>query len=220
MSAAYTPDGNGARPATSLEGLRRLVRNQPASPPVVVEHCELCNEVLATNHRHLLDLAGRTLVCSCTACSLLFDKRGAGHHYRLIPNRYLLLPNFQMTDAQWDELMIPVNIVFLFRSTIGNPVAAFYPGPAGATESLLDLEGWAALTNANPILNELETDVEALLVNRVRTTREYYIVPIDTCYQLVGLIRLKWRGLSGGTEAWEEINKFFQELRQKSDSVE
>ena len=31
------------------------------------------------------------------------------------------------------------------------------------------------------------------------------IVPIDQCYRLSGLIRLHWRGLSGGSEVWEEV---------------
>jgi hypothetical protein len=99
-----------------------------------------------------------------------------------------------------------------------------YPSPAGATESLLPLEAWSSIVQANPALNHLEPDVEALLVNRVGQSRgsaaaEYYIVPIDTCYKLVGLIRLHWRGLSGGTEVWQEISNFFAELRYRSQIV-
>jgi hypothetical protein len=48
---------------------------------------------------------------------------------------------------------------------------------------------------------------------------EYYIAPIDECYKLVGLIRTNWRGLSGGTEVWIEIGRFFAELRSKSELV-
>jgi hypothetical protein len=62
----------------------------------------------------------------------------------------------------------------------------------------------------------METDVEALLVNRVGDGREYYIVPIDECYKLVGLIRTHWRGLSGGTEVWREISKFYANLKERS----
>ena len=43
-----------------------------------------------------------------------------------------------------------------------------------------------------------------------------YRVPIDECYKLVGLIRTHWRGLSGGTEVWEEIGRFFDELRERA----
>jgi hypothetical protein len=100
-------------------------------------------------------------------------------------------------------------------------VSALYPSPAGATESLLPLEAWSSIVQNNPELNQLEPDVEALLVNRVGQARgsaaaEYYIVPIDACYKLVGLIRIHWRGLSGGTELWREIGDFFAELRAKA----
>jgi hypothetical protein len=148
---------------------------------------------------------------------LLFSNQGAGGgKYLLVPQRYLALPDFYITDEQWDELMIPINMAFIFRSTGAKHVMAIYPSPAGAMESLLDLEGWEALASSNPILNDLEPDVEALLVNRVKNAREYYIVPIDVCYQLIGLIRISWKGLSGGQEVWEALEKFFADLRTKS----
>jgi Family of unknown function (DUF5947) len=121
-----------------------------------------------------------------------------------------------MTDEQWDDLMIPVNMVYIFRSSTTKRAMAFYPSPAGPTESLLSLESWEALAGDNPILNQVEPDVEALLINRVRDAREYYIVPIDSCYQLVGLIRTSWRGLSGGEEVWKAIADFFANVRAKS----
>jgi hypothetical protein len=83
---------------------------------------------------------------------------------------------------------------FFFRSTPDARVIAFYPSPAGATESLLPLETWSEIAAANPLLQEMEADVEALLVNRIGHVRgfaaaEYYVLPIDECYKLVGLIR-------------------------------
>ena len=131
-----------------------------------------------------------------------------------------------MTDEQWDDLQIPVNIVYIFHSTNMKHVMAFYPSPAGAMESTLSLEGWDELIGSNPILNELEPDVEALLINRVQNRsgdgdyREHYIVPMDACYELVGLIRLKWKGLSGGEEAWKAIAAFFAGLRKRAITVE
>jgi len=109
-----------------------------------------------------------------------------------------------------------VNMVYIFRDTAAKRVMAYYPSPAGATESLLSLECWQELVSNNPILNHLEPDVEALLINRVRDVREYYIVPIDTCYLLVGLIRVSWKSLSGGEEVWKAIGGFFADLRAKS----
>ncbi|GAC1363086.1 MAG: DUF5947 family protein [Ktedonobacteraceae bacterium] len=203
-----------------LGTLRRLMQ-APARQVATPEHCDLCQEVLARDHRHLLDMSHRTLICACTACFLLFSKDGAGGgKYRVVPRRFLALPHFHMSDGEWDELMIPVNMVFVYRSTGSQPVAAFYPGPAGATESLLSLESWGTLVQHNPILETLEHDVEALLIYRVRGVREYYVVPIDVCYELVGLIRRSWRGLSGGDAVWKNIADFFGRIRAQARQVE
>jgi hypothetical protein len=218
MSTSFPVDEREKRSAAPVGALRRFAQKRaPERAPVAVEHCELCSEVIPTEHRHLLDLSSRALVCACQACLFLFNEEGAGgRKYHLVPRRYLSLIDFQMTDQQWDELMIPVNMAFIFRSSGSEHVMAFYPSPAGATESLLDLDGWEMLLSSNPILQELEVDVEALLINRVQNACEHYIVPIDACYQLVGLIRVSWRGLSGGTEAREAITRFFEDIRAKS----
>ena len=210
-------DNDDRLPATAPGILRNLARKRQMED---AEHCDLCNEVIAASHPHLLQLAGRTIVCVCQACSLLFSDQGSGAgKYKLIPRRYLTLTAFSMADEQWESLLIPVNMAFIYRSTGEKPVMAYYPSPAGATESLLDLAGWLELVNRNPILNELEPDVEALLINRVRGAHEYYLVPIDACYQLVGLMRVSWRGLSGGTEVWEAIARYFQEIRARAGQV-
>jgi hypothetical protein len=208
---------NDRLPATAPGILRDLARKRQREN---LEHCDLCSEVIAASHPHLLQLANRGIVCACQACSLLFSEHGSGAgKYKLIPKRYLALTDFSMADEQWESLMIPVNMAFLYRSTGDKPVMAYYPSPAGATESLLDLEGWQELVGRNPILNELEPDVEALLINRVKDAREYYLVPIDACYQLVGLMRVSWRGLSGGAEVWESIANYFREIQARARSV-
>lgn len=208
---------NGSK--VPLGSLRRIMQ-APARQPVTPEYCNLCQEVLAPDHRHLLDLSSHTLMCACTACFLLFDKEGAGSgKYRSVPRRFLALPDFQMSDGEWDDLMIPVNMVFMFRNTGSKKVTALYPGPAGATESLLGLERWETLVGNNPILDTLEHDVEALLIYRVRGMREYYVVPIDVCYELVGLIRRSWRGLSGGDAVWKTIADFFARVRTRAKVV-
>jgi hypothetical protein len=121
-----------------------------------------------------------------------------------------------MSDAEWESLHLPINLAFFVYSTPAERVLALYPSPAGATESLLTLEAWCGLMEENPILRKLEPDVEALLVNRIGTSREHYQVPIDQCYKLVGLLRAQWRGLSGGTEVWDQIGRFFATLRERS----
>ena len=212
-------DDRSPAPPIPIGTLRSFAQKRKEEPRQV-EHCELCSEIIPSSHSHLLNLSSRELVCACQACSLLFSEQGTGAgKYALVPRRYLALTDFYMADERWEDLSIPVNMAFIFRSTGAKPVMAYYPSPAGATESLLDLEGWQALVDSNSILHELAPDVEALLVNRVRDAREYYIVPIDACYQLVGLIRLSWRGLGGGTEVWEAIAGFFQEIQAKAQPV-
>ncbi len=103
-------------------------------------------------------------------------------------------------------------------------MVALYPSPAGAVESLLSLDAWNEIVQENPALSQLQPDIEALLVNRVGhahelASAEYYIAPIDECYRLVGLIRANWKGLSGGSEVWMEIGRFFSELRSHADVV-
>jgi hypothetical protein len=200
-------------PSKLRQVAKRLVPAQEAQ----VEHCELCGDPIPPDHRHMLDLRNRELMCACRACKILFDSGAAGGgHYRLVPERRLRLAGFEMDDAAWAELRIPVDMAFFFHHTEAGRVVAYYPSPAGPTESLLELDAWAELERANPVLGELERDVEALLVNRSRGARQYFLVPIEDCYSLVGLIRTRWRGLTGGREVWEEIEAFFDGLASRS----
>ena len=184
------------------------------------EVCELCGEGIPPEHRHLLNVSSREIMCTCRACSILFYEEAASEgRYRLIPDRHLFLEDFEMSDAQWESLRIPVDMAFFFYSAPAERVVAFYPSPMGPTESLLKLGAWEELEEANPVLKGMERDVEALLVNRARGAREHFLVPMDKCYSLVGLIRMHWRGFSGGQEVWEEIRRFFEELRERSKTV-
>jgi hypothetical protein len=112
-------------------------------------------------------------------------------------------------------------MAFFFRSSLDSRVVAQYPSPAGATESQLPLDTWSDLEAANPVLAEMEADVEALLVNRLGPSRgyaaaEYYLIPIDECYKLVWLIRSLWQGLSGGAEVWKQLESYFADLKNRS----
>lgn len=198
---------------SSLAGLRRLTRRREPG-----ERCDLCGAPIPAEHRHLFEPATRKLVCGCQACSLLFGNRSAGRH-RSVPTTVRYLERFQLDDALWDELLVPVNLAFFTHSTMAGRVVALYPSPAGATESQLALEAWAQLAVANPILNSMEPDVEALLVNRVGQARDHFIAPIDECYRLVGLVLTGWRGLSGGSEVWEAVGGLFGELRARAEVV-
>ena len=200
---------------TSFGILRQFVRRAST-----VETCDMCSRELADNHQHLLDPLSRKLVCACDACAILFNAQGQTK-YKRVPRRIRFLPGFRMTDSQWDGLMMPINMAFFFKSSPQDRVIALYPSPAGATESLLSFDTWDEIERDNPPLLEMEADVEALLVNRIGHSRgfsqpEYYIVPIDECFKLVGLIRSRWQGLSGGTEVWREIGQFFNTLKAQS----
>ncbi len=180
------------------------------APPV--EHCELCGAAIPATHAHLIDTVGRRLLCACRACTATTSRQDSA--LRVPPKRVAHLADFRITDAEWDALQLPIEMAFLFHSTTEGRPIALYPGPAGATESLLSLESWAQLVAANPVLAGLQPDVEALLVNRTRGQRDYYILPIDRCYALVGTIRRQWRGLSGGSEVWDAVGAFFAGLQQ------
>lgn len=185
------------------------------------EHCDICAEPIGHEHRHLLDLSTRGLLCACRACVILFDSAAAGGGARrLIPTRSRYLVDFAISDAQWESLRVPVNMAFFQASSTAKRVMAFYPSPMGPTESHLTFETWQELEQRNPILRRMEQDVEALLVYRMREARDYFLTPIDECYKLVGLIRSQWRGLSGGREVWAEIERFFSDLKARATTVE
>jgi Family of unknown function (DUF5947) len=194
--------------------LRELARKPARVSPAAEERCDLCGELLAPQHRHLIDVQDRRLLCACRPCTILFDSRAAGGgHFRLVPDRTLYLADFALDDTMWQSLRIPVDLAFFFHSTPAGRVVAFYPAPAGATESLLELDAWNHLAASNPVLEQLEADVEALLVDRTRGARNHWLVPVDRCYELVGLIRTYWKGFGGGSEVWSQIDAFFDRLR-------
>jgi len=199
----------------SFAALRQFSRRRRA-----VEVCELCSQELGPRHTHLLELGKYKLVCSCEACALLFSTQ-KNSRYKRVPQRIQMLRDFRMSDAEWEGLLVPINMAFFFKSSLHSSVTALYPSPAGATESLLTLDAWSDIVRQNPVLNEMVPDVEALLVNRIAPAHgtggdEYYLLPIDECFRLVGLIRSNWRGFSGGTEVWQEIAKFFTQLKERA----
>jgi Family of unknown function (DUF5947) len=201
-------------PINGFETLRQFARSERP-----LERCELCSAGLRPDHPHLIEIAQRKLLCACEACAILFS--GQGVKFKRVPRRILSLSGFNLSDAEWNGLMVPINMAFFFRSSLENRVIALYPSPAGATESLLALESWNDMVARNPILNAMEPDVEGLLVNRLGYARgysaaEYYLLPIDECYKLVGLIRMYWKGLSGGTEVWRELGEFFTSVKTRS----
>jgi hypothetical protein len=198
--------------------LRQFTRRRADAEADAEERCELCSARLGPAHEHLLDPKKREILCACDGCAILFCGQ-AGAQFLRVPRRIRSLMDFQIDDLQWESLMIPINLAFFYRDAARDKVRAMYPSPAGATESLLSLESWQEIAAQNAELQTMEADVEALLVNRIGDSAEYYVVPIDECYRLVGLIRMHWRGLSGGAEVWKEIQQFFVSLRARSTEI-
>jgi len=188
----------------SLATLRRVIRNRPAGP--TPERCELCATEVAREHGHLVDLQSRQLLCACRPCYLLFTDEHAHLRYRAVPERYVRLESPPLDERGWDELQIPVGLAFLFHNSELGRMVALYPGPAGATESELDLSGYQISPAPRP-------DVEALLLRR---GQDGYLVPIDACYELVGRLRTLWRGFDGGQEAHAAVTEFFDRVRARA----
>jgi hypothetical protein len=209
-----------APPARSLASPRlgRLARHEArAEQPERLEHCELCSEPIEAEHRHLLDLETRQLLCACRACSILFDRPEAPTaRYRLVPSRRLRLEDFELDGQTWERLRLPVEMAFFFHSSAAGRVTAFYPSPMGATESRLEIDAWGEIEASNPVLAGMAPDVEALLIDRSRGARRQWLVPIEDCYRLVAVIRTTWRGFSGGSEVWVEIERFFEQLEGRA----
>jgi hypothetical protein len=206
---------NATAQTNPLKALRRFTRPRPA---VDVEECDFCSVPLATQHRHLLERGTRKIICTCDACALRFDI--AVGRFKLIPRDTRHLPDFRMSDVQWECFSLPIQLAFFYRDSSAHKMVALYPSPGGATESLLPISSWENVVSENSILAEMQPDVEALLVNRLNDARQYYLAPIDVCYELVGLIRLHWRGFSGGDQVWQEITQFFGRLNDTAITVQ
>jgi hypothetical protein len=204
-------------------GLRRFVAGAAPPPPPTeqpVERCEMCAEPIGEWHGHVVNIESRGLMCTCRPCALLFTKEGAaGGRFKAVPERYKYAADVPLAAASWDSIGIPVAMAFFFTNSALGQTVAFYPSPAGATESQLSLEAWTDLLAVTPAMADLSPDVEALLVNKSANGFECFLVPIDACYQLVGLVRMNWKGFDGGEEAWTAINEYFDGLRERSERV-
>ena len=197
---------------TGLSVLSRLRANRPEPSPY--ERCEMCGAAVADAHSHVVDMGTRTLMCTCRPCFLLFAHDDTTLAYRAVPERRLSFPD--LPPPVWEELELPVGTAFLFLNSALDRVVAFYPGPAGATESELPLDAWERVVAAAPALATLRTDVEALLVHTTDQRVEAFLVPIDVCYELVGHLRRLWRGFDGGQDVRRRIEQFFADLRATS----
>ena len=207
------------RRAQMISGMRGLARARPGGEGAgevadqASERCDLCGLSIPDDHRHLLALVERRIVCSCEAC---WAMRAGEGDYRPTGNRTVWLPDLDVPDDLWASFQIPIGLAFFMHSTVTACVVAMYPSPAGATESELHFETWRRMVELNPVLDDLESDIEGLIVNRLTEPPVYAIAPIDRCYALTGAIKLTWEGISGGTGVGEAVSRFFEELRREA----
>jgi hypothetical protein len=195
--AGVIPGTNGTAPAQAAD----------------TEVCDLCGISIPIDHRHLLHLAERRIVCSCEAC---WAMRAGEGDYRPTGNRTLWLPDLELPDDLWASFQIPIGLAFFMESTVTACVVAMYPSPAGATESELHFESWSRMLQLNPVLQDLEPDIEGLIVNRLADPPAHVIAPIDRCYELTGTIKMHWEGISGGSGVEDAVARFFEALKAQA----
>ncbi|CAN5225120.1 DUF5947 family protein [soil metagenome] len=235
MSAGPGANGNGAgrdalgerlagrQRADVVSGLRGLARGtqaqirtlaKPGDAPRAPgeEVCEFCGTPIPVEHRHMLHLSERRILCACEVC---IAERSAEAEYRPSGQRVVFLDDLAMADELWARLGIPIGLAFFTINGDTGETVAFYPSPAGSTECELDIDAWSELCDANPRL-ELEPDAEAFIVNRMSDPPQHVIVPIDECYAMIGAIRVAWEGISGGPEVDEAVASFFAQMRKRS----
>jgi hypothetical protein len=199
------------RRALMVSGLRGLAQPKPPEQAGPEERCDLCQTTVPSDHRHMLNLYERQIVCVCESCWAL---RSGDAEFRPTGSRTLWLEDFVLPEELWAQFRIPIGLAFFMHSTVTNCVVAMYPSPAGATESELHFETWNRLAEMNPVLRDLEPDAEALIVNRTSDPPMFAIAPIDRCYMLVGIVKAAWEGISGGAGVERAIEGYFEELRR------
>jgi hypothetical protein len=203
-----------ARPAGAYNAVRAAAPGTATTTSdSALEHCDLCGVGIPAEHRHLLHLVERRIVCSCEPC---WAMRAGEGDYRPTGNRTLWLSELEIPDDLWASFRIPIGLAFFMHSTVTDCVVAMYPSPAGATESELHFESWRRMIELNPVLAGMERDIEGLIVNRLADPPVYVIAPIDQCYALTGAIKATWEGISGGAGVDHAVSRFFDALRARA----
>ena len=184
--------------------------------PVAASHadeqtCELCPIGISGEHKHLIHLEERRIVCVCATCWAL---RSGDAEFRPVGNRRVWLDDLQISGEQWAAFAIPIGLAFFMISSVTGSVIALYPSPAGATESELDLRAWSSVCAANPEL-QLEPDSEALVVNRLADPPQHMIVPIDAAYGLVGVVKSSWEGITDDASMAGAVAEYLEDLRAR-----
>ena len=177
----------------------------------------------ATTHSHVANIADRRLMCTCRGCYLLFTAAGGRRpaDARGARRSTASSTTSRSPRQQWDDLAIPVDLVFLFRQSDAEDADG-----RAAARRLLPEPGRRDRVRARPRRRgsgsprrtrrsaTWPTTSQAALLRRTGPGEfTCLLVPIDACYELVGLVRKHWTGFSGGAEVWQRIDEFFDRCR-------
>jgi hypothetical protein len=179
--------------------------------------CELCAVPIAEGHRHVVDIVDRRLLCSCAACALVSADAGTGR-FRAVPRSVRGEASVSSAIGAEDlrALGVPVGLALFIRASRMGRVVVIFPSPAGATELEVPERAWAVIEAKSALVRTLRDDVEALLVRRRgdRSTT-VLVVPIDAGYELIAILRHRWRGIDGGDLAREAVEGFLDVLTRR-----
>ena len=163
--------------------------------------------------------SSRELLCACRACSILFDRRGRERGPLPARRRPPAAPRRLRARRRRRGRSCGCRSRSRSSSTAAPTGACrrFYPSPMGPTESLLGARGVGGSSRPPTRCWRRWRPTSRRCWSTARAARaRHWLVPIDECYALVGLIRTRWRGLTGGAEVWEEIGAFFDELDRRA----
>lgn len=215
-ACASTPEPH-VHAAMTLDVLRPFLERKRAQEHAR-KRCEICASPIDETHPHLLERETRKILCSCGPCAILFkDVAASSGRLHTVPDRVLVDDATPIPDETWATLAIPVGLAFLSYDSWRAWWTAAYPSPAGPVRAEISAAAWDAFAGALPLARHVQPDVEALVLRRGRGgKRECFIAPIDTCYGLVGAIRMRWKGITGGDDVRAAIDAFFEELRARA----
>ncbi|MBB2941033.1 hypothetical protein FB565_000737 [Actinoplanes lutulentus] len=178
-----------------LRTVKRQIPRQRRAP-----RCGVCATRTSTGGLHLVDLAQRSLVRGCADCH-----QNPGE-LRPVPDRYLELPGEVTAQETWDDLHVPAGLAFVWRAD--DRLLVCGPAPDRAVEHDLPVTVWERMIKRHPAFATLRPGVEALIIRRAGA----FLVPIDACYELAGLLRTSWRGFDGARDTRGSLTMFFAKL--------
>src|SRR5512132_2632332 len=98
--------------AALVGSLRRLAGRRTAQVAAApLERCDICRIDIPSDHRHLLQLEDRLIVCVCEPCWAL---RSGDPEYRPTGNRVVWLDDLDFPDELWSAFSIPIGLAFFF----------------------------------------------------------------------------------------------------------